>query len=72
MFTIQDKLAKELKELEDKGLYKRERVITTPQGAEIKTDKGLEVINFCANNYLSLSSHTRVIEAAKQTIDKHG
>ncbi|MCA6078061.1 glycine C-acetyltransferase [Fulvivirga sedimenti] len=72
MFTIKDKLAKELKELEDKGLYKRERVITTPQGAEIRTDKGLEVINFCANNYLGLSSHPRVIEAAKRTIDTHG
>ncbi len=72
MFTIQDKLSEELRELEAKGLYKRERVITTPQGAEIRTDKGLEVINFCANNYLGLSSHPRVIEAAKKTIDTHG
>src|SRR5678810_604608 len=51
---------------------RRERIITTPQGADIKTEDGSEVINFCANNYLGLSSHPRVIAAAKQAIDSHG
>ncbi len=53
-------------------MYKTERIIVTPQGAEIRTDKGLEVLNFCANNYLGLSSHPAVIEAAKAAIDTHG
>jgi len=61
-----------LKELDSKGLYKRERIIITPQSALIKTDKGGEVLNFCANNYLGLSSHPDVIQAAKDTIDSHG
>jgi glycine C-acetyltransferase len=65
-------LRKELESIKDAGLYKRERVITTPQGADIKTSEGLEVINFCANNYLGLSSHPRVIEAAKRAMDTHG
>ena len=61
----------ELNEIRGAGLFKKERIITTPQGAEIRTN-GKEVINFCANNYLGLSSDPRVIEAAKRTIDTHG
>src|SRR5688572_3028292 len=64
-------LEKELNSITEAGLYKKERIITTPQGAVITTN-GKEVINFCANNYLGLSSHPRVIEAAKRTIDTHG
>jgi glycine C-acetyltransferase len=65
-------LQKELASIKEAGLYKKERIITTPQGADIKTDEGAEVINFCANNYLGLSSHPRVIAAAKKAIDTHG
>jgi glycine C-acetyltransferase len=64
-------LRKELEKIQEAGLYKKERVITTPQGARITTS-GQEVINFCANNYLGLSSHPRVLEAAKRAIDTHG
>jgi glycine C-acetyltransferase len=70
--NVQDALAAELQEIKDAGLYKEERVITTPQAADIKTDTGAEVVNFCANNYLGLSSHPAVIEAAKAAIDTHG
>ncbi|BDC97954.1 glycine C-acetyltransferase [Persicobacter psychrovividus] len=70
--TLKPVLEQELQAIKDAGLYKSERIITTPQGAEIKTTEGKEVINFCANNYLGLSSHPRVIEAAKRTIDTHG
>ena len=70
--TLKEDLQTELDQIKKDGLYKEERVITTPQGAVIKTAKGDEVINFCANNYLGLSSHPRVIEAAKKTIDKYG
>ena len=69
---LQPALQQELKAIKEAGLYKRERIITTPQGAEIKTSDGKEVINFCANNYLGLSSHPRVIKAAKDAIDTHG
>jgi glycine C-acetyltransferase len=65
-------LTKELQTIADAGLFKRERIITTPQGADIKVQGGDEVINFCANNYLGLSSHSQVIEAAKQTLATHG
>src|SRR5690606_20875823 len=68
---LQPALQRELNAIRDAGLFKKERVITTPQGAAI-TANGKEVINFCANNYLGLSSHPRVIEAAKRTIDTHG
>lgn len=72
MFSkIKPVLEKELDAIQDAGLYKRERIITTPQGAIINTN-GKEVINFCANNYLGLSAHPRVIEAAKRAIDTHG
>jgi len=70
--TLKPTLQKELAEIKEAGLYKHERIITTPQGAVIKTSDDKEVINFCANNYLGLSSHPKVIEAAKKTIDTHG
>lgn len=70
--TLKPVLEKELEEIEKAGLYKRERIIITPQGADIKIQGGQEVINFCANNYLGLASHPRVIEAAKKAIDTHG
>src|SRR6478735_4391570 len=69
---LQPVLEKELESIREAGLFKKERIITTPQGADIKTQDGKEVINFCANNYLGLSSHPRVIEAAKRAIDTHG
>lgn len=69
---IKEHLQKELQEIDNAGLYKRERIITTPQGAEIKLDTGETVLNFCANNYLGLSSHPKVIEAAKKALDSHG
>ncbi|MEM9887976.1 MAG: glycine C-acetyltransferase [Bacteroidota bacterium] len=70
--TIEPALQEEIQDIKDAGLYKEERVITTPQAAEIQTTKGKEVLNFCANNYLGLSSHPALIEAAKATIDTHG
>jgi glycine C-acetyltransferase len=69
---LKDQLAAELKNIKDAGLYKRERVITSPQGAEITVSTGETVINFCANNYLGLSSHPKVIAAAKKALDTHG
>ena len=69
---LQPVLQKELNNIREAGLYKKERIITTPQGADIKITTGEEVINFCANNYLGLSSHPRVVEAAKRAIDTHG
>lgn len=70
--TLKPKLEKELKEIVDAGLFKKERVITSPQSAEITIAGGQKVLNFCANNYLGLSSHPKVIEAAKNAIDSHG
>ncbi|GAA4277132.1 glycine C-acetyltransferase [Aquimarina mytili] len=73
MFSnIKEDLQKELDEIKAAGLYKSERIITTPQGAEIDTTKVKDVLNFCANNYLGLSSHPDVIEAGKKAIDSHG
>jgi len=69
---LQPVLQKEIANIQEAGLFKKERIIKTPQGAEIKTSDGAEVINFCANNYLGLSSHPRVLEAAKKSIDTHG
>lgn len=66
------KLQEELKGIEEAGLFKKERVITSPQSAEITIAGGQKVLNFCANNYLGLSSHPKVIEAAKAAIDSHG
>ena len=69
--NIKEALEEELNAIKDAGLFKTERVITTPQGAEIGV-QGETSLNFCANNYLGLSSHPKVIEAAKQTLDQHG
>ena len=66
------KLQQELKSIEEAGLFKRERIITSLQSAEITIAGGQKVLNFCANNYLGLSSHPRVLEAAKAAIDTHG
>jgi glycine C-acetyltransferase len=70
--TLKPVLVKELEEIKKAGLFKKERVITTPQDAIIETTEGKQVINFCANNYLGLSSHPAVMEAAKEAIDTHG
>jgi glycine C-acetyltransferase len=69
---LQGQLQAELEQIEKDGLYKRERIITSEQGAEITVQGGQKVLNFCSNNYLGLSSHPRVIEAAKQALDSHG
>jgi glycine C-acetyltransferase len=69
---LKDHLQTELQSIREAGLFKRERIITTPQDAVIKTNDGKEVLNFCANNYLGLSSHHVVNEAAKNAIDTHG
>jgi len=69
---LKEHLRTQLREIEEAGLFKRERIITTPQDAVIKTTDGEEVLNFCANNYLGLSSHPRVLEAAHRTLDTHG
>ena len=70
--TLKPVLEAELAEIEKAGLFKRERIIITPQGADIKVSDGQSVVNFCANNYLGLSSHPRVTQAAKDAIDSHG
>jgi glycine C-acetyltransferase len=70
--TLKPVLEKELNEIKEAGLYKNERIISSPQGADITLNDGSQVINFCANNYLGLSSHPKVIEAAKKAIDSHG
>ena len=69
---IKDHLIDELKNIEEAGLYKNERIIVTPQSAKIKVDTGQEVLNFCANNYLGLSDHPRLISAAKNALDNRG
>ncbi|WP_339917861.1 glycine C-acetyltransferase [Yeosuana marina] len=69
---IQQHLQQELQDIKDNGLYKTERIITSAQGAEITLSTGETVLNFCANNYLGLSSHPDVIQAAKDTMDTHG
>ena len=62
----------ELQDIKNNGLYKEERIITSPQGAEITLNTGEKVLNFCANNYLGLSSHPEVVQAAKDAMDTHG
>ena len=69
---IKDTLVKEIEEIKEAGLYKSERIITSPQDTLIKISTGEEVLNFCANNYLGLSNHPEVIQAAKDTLDSHG
>ncbi|MDX9771288.1 MAG: glycine C-acetyltransferase [Tenuifilaceae bacterium] len=68
---IKENLQQQLQGIKDDGLYKNERVITTPQGVEIETN-GQQVLNFCANNYLGLSNHPRLVQAAKDAMDTHG
>jgi len=70
--TIQEHLQKELESIRESGLFKEERIITSAQGAEITLSSGQTVLNFCANNYLGLSSHPEVVKAAKDTLDTHG
>ncbi len=73
MYTaFKDHLANQLKEIEEAGLFKNERVIISPQGAEIELDTGQKVLNFCSNNYLGLSNNPDLIEAAKRALDDHG
>lgn len=69
---IKNYLKKELESIKEAGLFKEERVLTTKQGVEIKTSAGLDVLNFCANNYLGLSSHPRVMKAAMQSMERWG
>ncbi|NVK65867.1 MAG: glycine C-acetyltransferase [Flavobacteriales bacterium] len=69
---MKDHLQAELKAIDEAGLYKRERIITTPQGANVHVSTGEDVVIMCANNYLGLSSHPDVIQAAKDTLDTHG
>ena len=70
--NLQQHLANELASIQEAGLYKRERIILNPQGADILVGDGKEVVNFCANNYLGLSSHPQVVQSAKDTLDSHG
>ena len=70
--NLKEHLQGELKTIEEGGIYKRERIITTPQGARVKVNSGDEVVIMCANNYLGLSSHPEVIQAAKDALDTHG
>ncbi|SFD36643.1 MULTISPECIES: glycine C-acetyltransferase [Flavobacterium] len=69
---IKEHLQSELQTIEENGIFKKERIITSPQGAEIKISTGETVLNFCANNYLGLSSHPEVVQAAKDALDTHG
>lgn len=69
---IKEHLQKELQTIEENGIFKKERIITSPQGAEITISTGETVLNFCANNYLGLSSHPEVVQAAKDAMDTHG
>lgn len=70
--SIKNHLQAELESIKESGLYKKERIIVSPQGAEIKISTGETVLNFCANNYLGLSSHPEVVQAAKDALDTHG
>ncbi len=69
---VKEHLQNELKQIRENGLYKDERIIVSPQDAEIRLDSGKEVLNFCANNYLGLSNHPELVKAAKEALDTHG
>jgi len=71
-YAARDRLTAELDSIREQGLYKTERIITSPQSASIRTDGGREVLNFCANNYLGLADHPEIIKAAKEALDTHG
>jgi len=71
-YPARERLAGELASIREQGLYKTERIITTPQAAQIRTGDGREVLNFCANNYLGLADHPEIIAAAKHALDTHG
>ncbi|HET7931335.1 MAG TPA: glycine C-acetyltransferase [Rhodanobacteraceae bacterium] len=71
-YAAQDRYTAELAAIRDSGLYKDERIISSPQSAEITLQDGRKVLNFCANNYLGLADHPRLIEAAKKALDTHG
>ena len=70
--VYKEHLKKQLEDIKSSGLYKNERIIVTPQGGDIRVGDGSEVINFCANNYLGLSSHPEMIQASKDVLDSHG
>ena len=70
--AYKEHLKKQLEDIKSSGLYKNERIIVTPQGGDIRVSDGSEVINFCANNYLGLSSHPEMIQASKDVLDSHG
>ena len=70
--NLQKQLQNELDSIKQEGLYKKERIIVNPQGSSIRVSTGESVLNFCANNYLGLSSHPEVVQAAKDTLDSHG
>ena len=69
---LKEHLSEELAQIENNGLLKKERIITSPQGSEVKIDSGEDVVIMCANNYLGLSSHPDVIQASKNALDSHG
>jgi glycine C-acetyltransferase len=71
-YAAQQRFQAELGEIESAGLYKRERIIATPQSAQIRLADGRQMLNFCANNYLGLADHPEIIAAAKQALDSHG
>ena len=70
--AYKEHLKRQLEDIKSSGLYKNERIIVTPQGGDIKVSDGSEVVNFCANNYLGLSSHPEMIQASKDVLDSHG
>ena len=70
--NLKQHLTSELKDIKNSGLFKEERILTSPQGPDITLSTGERVLNFCANNYLGLSSHPNVIQAAKDTLETHG